>query len=53
MVRTAAGGAAVVVPGGAEDTSPLEDGPGAGAVGVQPQMSVRAAEVSAIAVAVR
>ncbi|MFI5632339.1 hypothetical protein ACIA8E_23775 [Streptomyces sp. NPDC051664] len=51
MARTAAGGdAAVVVPGGAEDAAPLEDGSGAGAVGVQPQMSVRAAAVSAVAV---
>lgn len=54
MARTATGcGAAAVVPGDAEDTAPLEDGSRAGAVGAQPQMSVRAAEVSAIAVAVR
>ncbi|MFE7789828.1 hypothetical protein [Streptomyces sp. NPDC057460] len=54
MVRTGAGGgAAAVVPGGVADTAPLDDGSGAGAVGVQPQTSVRAAEVSAIAVVVR
>ncbi|MGW6094181.1 hypothetical protein ACWFRK_07200 [Streptomyces sp. NPDC055157] len=54
MAGTVAGGAAAAaVPGGTEDTAPLEDGSVAGAVGVQPQMSVRTAEVSAIAVAVR
>ncbi|MFF0289834.1 hypothetical protein [Streptomyces sp. NPDC005262] len=53
MARTAAGGAAAAVPGGAGDAVPLEDGSGAGAVGAQPQTSVRAAAVSAIAFAAR
>ncbi|WP_158711303.1 hypothetical protein [Streptomyces sp. NRRL S-1824] len=50
MARTAAGGAAGVVPGGAENAALLEDASGAGAVGVQPQTSVRAAAVSTVAV---